>query len=543
MNEIVRASSGCGKSTLLVKRVKELLESGIDPSKMLIFTFTKYSAQDLVSKIGKVDGLTVGTMHSVFYSTLLDLWDKPTKPRLMSEAEIGFFVGRNKERDVEYKEAVLGLTNLINRGRGSYADKALLRKFTDHKDQNNLITFDDMLYKTLDLIKKYPDKAQKWQDKWSHIFVDEFQDSNALQVSLLQFLVAKGSHLFAIGDAKQAIYAFRGGESKFITDFDKYFGDHKISHLKKTYRLSKAVTKASNMFVQRVFFNEPEIETNNQSKGKFVCYDYGSVVSEMEDVLDSVKHTRDTLILTRNNNTLIPYQYKLIRDNISFMVLGEDYFYNDDTIKKLVSIATVLLEPSRATSSELSIICTLVAQKKYQGTIRFRTGSIMSFIESKCENDTFYWRVLDKIKKARSFCEKQSRLSAVFAYIVKEFDFVKYYSYGKSEDEIYAMKETIEAFVGVMCGIRNLREYAMLVERQKGNVEPPKLRLSTIHKSKGLEADDVFVVAINSDCDRTPDEDCLYYVAITRARENLWVSGSTKSPYLRLLKKIYEEIP
>lgn len=73
-------------------------------------------------------------------------------------------------------------------------------------------------------------------------------------------------------------------------------------------------------------------------------------------------------------------------------------------------------------------------------------------------------------------------------------------------------------------------------------IEHPKLRLSTIHKSKGLEADDVFIVAVNNEKDRTPDEDCLYYVAITRARENLWVSGSKSGTYFNILKNIYENM-
>lgn len=542
MNEIVRASSGCGKSTMLVRKVKELLENGVSPSKILIFTFTKYSALDLKDKIGKVDGLTIGTMHSVFYSALIDLWDKPKKPRLMSEYETSIFVANNKEKSVEYKEAMLGLTNVINKCTGSYYDNVLLNKFTLYKDQNNLITFDDMLYKTLDLINKYPSKAQKWQDKWQYIFVDEFQDCNALQVSLLQYLVANGNHLFAIGDAKQAIYSFRGGESKFIVNFDKYFGDHNISHLKKTYRLSKRVTQASNMFVQEVFPNEPAIETNNDVIGSFKCYSYFHIDNEREEVIGEINPKRDTLILTRNNATLIPYQYQLIRGNIPFMVLGEDYFYNEDSIKKLISMATVILEPSRATSTDLSIFCTLVAQKKQKDTLKFRSGNMESAIENKSVFDPFYATVLSRIKSARSVCSQYRKLNDVFSYIIKEFSFKKYYSYGKSEIEIDAMEMILQEFNIIMQSIRNLREYAMLVERQKGNVEHPNIRLSTIHKSKGLEADDVFVVAVNDDKSRTPDEDCLYYVAITRAKENLWVSGLYGGTYLKLLKNIYENM-
>ena len=135
-----------------------------------------------------------------------------------------------------------------------------------------------------------------------------------------------------------------------------------------------------------------------------------------------------------------------------------------------------------------------------------------------------------------------NNLGDVFNHIFNKFDFANYFTYGKSEYEILAFQEMKDELLKIMKNVRSLNEYAMLVERQKGNIKNPKLRLSTIHKSKGLEADDVFIVAINSTDSRTPDEDCVYYVAITRARENLWVSGSKSGTYFNILKNIYENM-
>jgi len=589
--ELVRASAGTGKSTVLIRRIKELIDSGIKPDSILAFTFTNYATDELKTRMKEYsEKITIGTMHAVFRNILIDCLKYNAEknklvfeqPELMSDFDIErtlsqLIVRYHSLKKKNIKDIILDITNLINSihipSRRLDDLNKLMCDFEEYKSRNNLITFDDMLYKTYFLLKNNKELSSKWSKRWEYIFVDEFQDSNLLQVELLRILSSHSKHLFAIGDYKQAIYGFRGGNPELMVNFNDYFHNAKFDVLSKTYRNSKAVLNIANQVTESFFSDKGEtiIETNSEEEGSFTTKEFKTRSQESHYIVSQLEEETDTMVLTRNNSQLLDIELELLKQNKRYKILGDTYFHTNKHVINLLNVALIINRPEKsATKCYLSTLkwfapymkksAKLAIQREYVNFNNLKKINVPEFSDTK-----HLINLYDKI----DYCLRLKNSSAG-DLLYTAYSIMNYEKYIKSSEQSMQAIESInfvEKFIDLCKSFKTLTELFDFVNNAKKVEHESKIRLSTIHKSKGLEADNVIIAGItkgvfphlskekqdeideevyflknvfdNPEDDEPHEEEerRLLYVAVTRARYNLLATTHCPSMFFKFLQK------
>lgn len=589
---LVKASAGSGKTFTLVNNIQKLIESGVNQESILAFTFTNYATDDLKLKLKDYPKITLGTMHSVFNTILMDLLNREAKkyklnfvrPTLMKDIDVEWFVKRYISKNLKAKkqlgknvnDIILAIQHKINnlllpRATSGELDRLIIA-FENHKKDNNLITFDDMLQKTYYLFRGNKEYAERWAKKWEYIFVDEFQDSNILQVELLKFLSSHHKNLFAIGDFKQSIYGFRGGNPDLLLNFNSHFSGAEISTLPKTYRNSKLITNLANGIVHEMFskFGEEPIDTNSEHLGEIEMKRFHSEDDEINYIVKNLSEEEDTLVLTRTNAEIVNIEIELIKKRIHYKILGDNYFYKNKHITNLLNLLVLFSFDETKKSTEY-ILSTLSWFSKFftkeSKNILLNKGISVSELRTiKLENvnDKKSLNMLaDKIQFVKTTAKSVSDI-AYRALATMSYD--EYIEDKEQKDEALVSKLTLQYFISAISDFNSITDVFNFIKLSKKAEHSSKIRLSTIHKSKGLEAEKVIIPfvekgkfplekkesnnafeepfdinSLNQEIQQKPkydeEEDRLLYVAITRPKTQLIITTHNPSYYFTILKK------
>lgn len=573
-NVCVTSSAGTGKTTTLIKRLKDMLDSGINPKDILVFTFTVAGADELKKRLGdNANGMTVGTMHSVFYSILRNIltYYGYKLPKVMKDYEVESKISdiAKKYKEIESmstRDIILEITNKINEIEIPTKSGGILSVFYDfeeYKNKENLCTYDDMLYKTYWYLKNNMDIREKFAYKWGYILVDEFQDSNLLQVELLKILSAKYHNLYVIGDAKQTIYGFRGSNHEYITNFKDYFKDAKIERLSKTYRTPKKVLSLVNSF-STSRLNEEPIETAIDKEGSVNCRAFTSVQDEVNYVARLNEESKDSLILSRTNAGLIFVEFELIKNSKKYSVIGNQYYYDVDHIRNMLNALLLISEPNMKMPTvicEVLKFCFPYMKKLTKDTILandFSFDELCDFMPDSWADRTSLKKFCHHIKyimKAQGIdgYNKNVNIQDVLIDIMSTFNYDKYIRSREDKNSLVASKQVICAFLEICDSFNNIDkksrnnvdELFSFIRKSKQLTHDSKIRLSTIHKAKGLEADNVFIIGVDDgvfpfgeeDTKEYDEEKRLFYVAITRPRDNLTITCHNPSVFFTFASK------
>lgn len=580
---MVMAGAGSGKTKVLTTRIAYLIsELGIPSSNILAVTFTNKAAKEMKDRIEAMLSIEtkymwVSTFHS-FCSRLLRMEIDHLPPFTKSFVIIDDEDSNKIVKDI-MKEEMLDeykpkeIRSLISKSKNfldfSIADPHLNniysivdKKYHQYLKENNLLDFDDLIIKTIELFKKNPDVLKRYQDKFQYVLVDEFQDTNTLQYNLMFMLSARYHNIFVVGDDFQSIYSFRGAKIENINRFRNSFLEHKLILLEENYRSTTQILDLANSIIEH---NPNQIKKkmfSSISEGQLPFYYHAdSAYDEVMFVIDKIKELivagdcySDFAILYRANYISRNFEDMLIRYQIPYKIYGGLSFFARKEIKDIIAYLRVLVhsdddfsfrriinEPKRkigpALLEKLSIeaknnnvslydaiptisgsgigITALKAFKDVMDTIRAQIENVClrDLVDLILEN-TGYEEALKKDED--SYHDRIGNVKELKSVLREAEEFY--------EDDNHTKLELM------------LSDLALRTDNEDDDFDNDNcVRLSTYHQVKGLEFKNVFMVAMEENI--FPSQNCLKpeeieeerricYVGITRAKKKLYITNA-----------------
>lgn len=583
---LVIAGPGSGKTAVLVERAKNLvLEHGVNPSNILVITFTKAAANEMKQRFEKemehtrsanAGRVSFGTFHAIFFMVLKLAYHYESSNIITDEVKYKVIRELVLKNGLEFRDenelisGILGEISQIKNSRiplehfystqcGETIFRDIYREYNEYLRKHRLIDFDDMLTMTYELFQERPDILNAWQKKYQYILVDEFQDINQIQYDIVKMLALPENNLFMVGDDDQSIYRFRGSKPEIMLHVPVDYPDLKQIQLDVNYRCHPDIIEASlnligrnrERFPKRIISaqNAESIENEIDCKGKQVVKicsfekqkdEIAYILKHIEDKVKSGYNLSDVAILFRTNIQPRFLMEQLMAYNIDFKTRDQIPNLYDHWIAKDIRAYMDIARGSRSRSDFLMI---LNKPKRYISRDSLCESQV-AFDEWEKIYDEQPW-IAERIEKLHydiKMLEKMS-LYAAINYIrhgIGYDDYITEYAEYRniSKEDLFDVLEELQASAK---GYKNydawelhMQEYAdeLREKARKKNENPNAVTLSTLHSAKGLEFKSVFIIDVNEEIipykkavlDKDIEEERrLFYVGMTRAIEELTI--------------------
>lgn len=576
---LVIAGAGSGKTKTLTYRVARLIESGVNPENILLLTFTKKAADEMLnravaildSRCQKVAG---GTFHSFSnyilrkYSTLLDLKNNFTIiDRADAEDVINHIRGKvigKQEKRFPRKGTILDIySKAINKNmtasavieseynQFSHAEEKIneiSKEYITYKRANSLLDYDDLLLYLRTLLQSNEEIRKKLSNQYKYILIDEYQDTNALQADIIKLLASEHSNVMAVGDDSQSIYSFRGANFRNILDFPKIFEGTKIIKLEQNYRSSQnilaltncIIEKAKEKYTKHLFSNieNPEkpalICTNDmQTEAEFVAQ---RIIELQEEDIS----LNDIAVLCRSARMTYNLEIELAKRAIPYKKFGGLKFIETAHVKDVIAHLRVVLNPQDIISLNRILLLlngvgnqTAMRLLPMLTTDKVETDKMMLPSKSSAGIKNLFMVLEQQRKNLQKPSEIVEKILAYYEPILIE----------KYDDYTKRLKD-LEHFLYLSSQYHSLEDFlsdlaleppdSSVSEVEDGAQKDEYLTLSTIHSAKGLEWKAVFIIgavdgrfpsvySFNSE-EELDEELRLMYVAATRAKTHLYIT-------------------
>lgn len=576
---LVIAGAGSGKTKVLTTRIANLIESGIKSSNILAITFTNKAANEMRSRVENLIGshyAFVGTFHSFGLKiikenreklgltnnfTIVDTEDvnsiikKILKDMLIDTKDCSPSFIRNK---ISFIKNNMLTDGEIEKYLTTPPEKIAIKVFYEYQrvlKRNNAIDFDDLLQKPVELFRNNLDILEHYQDKYPYILIDEYQDTNEVQYKLVKMLTRKYQNLFVVGDPSQSIYAFRGANYQNILNFEKDFPNCEVIKLPQNYRSTQIILDAANDVIKH----------NSQRKDLDLFSDLGNGVkikyirsfndeAEVKRVIDEIKNLqtngynlKDIAVFYRTNAQSQLIERSLVIENIPYKVFGSYYFYKRKEIKDLLSYLKLINNPRDDVALKRIINEPKrgIGEKTIENLERLaniENKSIFEVIESGKELE-FKNLILELAKLSLNvslteLVDKVLELSKMKAILEKEAENEISGSRLDNLMEFRSVTQQYEKQTGSVNLNDFLDEVSLVADATEYSVDSDAVTLMTIHSAKGLEFKVVFIIGLEENIlphanslyekDELEEERRLMYVAITRAKERLYLLNAKK---------------
>ncbi|MDI7202332.1 ATP-dependent helicase [Leptospira santarosai] len=598
---LVLAGAGTGKTKTIVSRLAQLVSSGVPASSILLLTFTRKAAREMIlrasfvgdKRCAEVQG---GTFHSFCSGvlrrfapvlgissgfTILDDSDTlDVFQFLRNEKDFGKTKSRFPSNETlisiygEIRNTGKSLRSVLEKDYPLFLQKTkdisqIFKDYKSYKAERSLLDYDDLLYFTRDLLADHSEVRNALSEKYRFIMVDEFQDTNKVQAHIVCLLASEHSNLMVVGDDAQCIYTFRGASVRGILDFPKIFPNTKTIFLEKNYRSTASILNLANVVLRN--FSE------KYDKQLFTDNENGPIpnVLQFEDELEEAEGIAKILLQKKeegvpfkkmsvlfragwNSNQL---ELVLAKRNIPFVKFGGRKFIETAHIKDLLSFLKLLVNPLDSVSwvRILKLIPGIGNSKANDILDKIRKSS-GSFEVLSGENgtaiDTYLSPLYRLYLKHKEMNSKVKKIAS---------DFIDYYRIllEKNYDDSKRRSEDLDSVLGFSLKYSSLGDFlsdltlehaSLSLDKIKpDHTETDLLHLSTVHSAKGLEFDLVFIlnategVFPSSKNIDVEEERRLFYVAITRARKELYftkpsLAQSRSGPYYTNLSRFLSEI-
>ena len=576
---LVLAGAGSGKTKVLTSRIAYLIENGVSPDNILAITFTNKAAKEMKDRVIKLIGMDaksiqISTFHSLGLKlikenyarlgyksnfVILDSDDTLTVvKKLMKEMNLNpkFYNARDIRNKISSAKNELLSPIEYTKMEFDRNITSLYERYVSKLKINNSVDFDDLLILPIKLFKEYPEILKYYQDKYKYVLIDEYQDNNEAQYIFSKMLCNNHKNIFVVGDNDQAIYAFRGANYKNILNFEKDYPNCKVILLEENYRSTQNILDAANSVIKHnKMRKDKNLWCNNDigSKVKYIKADSDKeeceyVSNKIKELHDNNVSYEDIAILYRTNAQSRLIEEEMLKNGIPYRIVGSFYFYNRKEIKDLlcylrlinnpdddVSLLRVINTPKRGIGDKtIENISNIANEKKISLFDAISTGKELWFknlileMQKECENLTLTDMVELVLKRSGlrdELANDKSLESEIRLENLEEFK-----SITKGYEEEY----------GVISLMDFLNEVSLVSDISEHQDSSNKVSLMTIHAVKGLEFDNVFIVGMeegifphyNSINEGTmaaiEEERRLCYVAITRAKKNLWMLNARK---------------
>lgn len=576
---LVLAGAGSGKTKVLTSRIAYLIEQGVRIDNILAITFTNKAAKEMKDRVMRLIGMDaksiqISTFHSlglrIIKENYAKLGYKSNFVILDSDDTLTVVKKIMKELNINPKYYnARDIRNKISSAKNEllspkeYAkmefDRNVIAVYESYNSKlmiNNSVDFDDLLILPIKLFKQYPEVLKYYQDKYQYVLIDEYQDTNEAQYIFSKMLCNNHKNIFVVGDNDQAIYAFRGANYKNILNFEKDYPDAKVILLEENYRSTQNILDAANSVIKHnKMRKDKNLWCNNDigSKVKYIKTDSDRdeceyVSSKIKELHDGNVSYEDMAILYRTNAQSRLIEEEMLKNGIPYRIVGSFYFYNRKEIKDLLCYLRLINNPLDDVSL-LRVINTPkrgIGNKTLENLSEKANNEKVSLFEAIDSGKELSFKNL--ILKMQKECETLT-LTEMVELILKESGLREELVNEKSlEAEIRL--ENLEEFKSITKGYEEengvisltdfLNEVSLVSDISEHQDSSNKVSLMTIHAVKGLEFDNVFIVGMeegifphyNSINEGTmaaiEEERRLCYVAITRAKKNLWMLNARR---------------
>lgn len=574
---LVLAGPGSGKTMTIVERIRYLIDDQVRPEEILVITFTKYAAAEMKTRLnrqlkGKAAALTVGTFHGIYYGILK--WAYKFGPQnILSEEEkrqliIGIVSGLEEfdEQDMEdFLQNVATEIGVIKNNRlqiDEYEAKCckpeqfrtIYREYEIRRKKIRKIDFDDMLVLCYELFVSRPDILKKWQEKFTHILIDEFQDINQVQYDVIKMLAAPQNNLFVVGDDDQSIYGFRGADAGLMFQFRDDFPQAEQIVLDVNYRSTSNIMKNA---LKVIAHNEvrfvKDIHTekgagaslhvqevrDSQEEAEYVCREIAARVAEGV-VPESIA------VLYRIHTDARALVEKLVESNISFQMKEHMPNIYEHFIARDIQSYFRLALGKGARSDLLQVMnrpARYLSRESVSGSSNVDFEALRKFY---CEKDWMQDRIdqfewdLKMLKKMAPYAGIQYMRKRIgYDIFLREYASARKLQVSDLFDILTEIEEASKSFASIEEWFEHITAYtsALKVKEQKKQDRREGIQLMTMHVAKGLEFDTVFIIQANEGRipykkalkeDSAEEERRLFYVAMTRAEEVLKIAYVTE---------------
>lgn len=582
---LVTAGAGSGKTRLLTHRVAYLIkECNVNPFNILAITFTNKAAGEMKERISSMvegaDKVWVSTFHSMCAKILrrdIDALYPFTKDFSIysesdSEKVLKEVMAEQGIADDKVKKALLRHLSNWKNGSQSLDEYILTHKdeyditrigqcmkaYQDKLQKNNALDFDDLLCKTEELFKTFPQILDYYANRFEYILVDEFQDTNIVQYNLVKMLSSRHGNLFVVGDEDQCIYSWRGANFQNIFNLKKDFPDVKIFKLERNYRSTNQIIKVANNVIKN---NTTRLNKNmwtDKGEGEkpilYNAYDERDealfVARNIQSLVSSGYEYKDIAVLMRVNALSRNLEEAFLTYNIPHRIFGGFKFYERVEIKNIIGYLRLFINPRDDVS--FARIINFPKRGIGDGTLaklqelNYSRSLLENVLSKEIESSSLYKKFLPFIESYRK-AERLDRkpLSKFVDGVLKAFSIRSAYNIKDEEDmnrllNIEQFMSSVKEFetLNPEAGLSEFLESITLSSDTDDIGEVGAVTLATVHAVKGLEFKVVFIVgleegifplsrALNSTYE-LEEERRLMYVALTRAEERLYLTHASK---------------
>jgi DNA helicase-2/ATP-dependent DNA helicase PcrA len=576
------AGAGSGKTRVVEYRALNLVLHHIDPRSILLLTFTRKAARTMLSRASQHDArcaeIEGGTFHSFAFKILekyhrqigfaqnfsfLDEQDAQDVLNLLSE-RLGFLEDKERfPRKDTLRQLIsasfnrnLYIENILEKDYPHFLHlaekiKNLRQEFVKYKLGKNLVDYDDMLLYLKAMLKQEA-LNQKIASRYRYIMVDEFQDTNKIQAEIVYLLGKNHKNVMAVGDDTQSIYSFRGAHHKNMFEFPKLFSGTKIITLQTNYRSRQPILDLANALIEEAKEKYTKIlqaeKTGGEKPGLFFFQNREDeaewVAGQIKSLRDETGELAEIAVLFRSNYLSALLQLELAKRNIPFVVYGGMRFIETAHVKDILAHLRAILNPQDELAWKR---CLMLIEKVGPRTAEKIYTEIMSkknFLDQ-----------LGKFSQGKPYLQKLKPLAKLFSKLRSEKktaaeqvkETIHYYSplmknlfddYHRRQDDLRALAEiasrynSLRKFIADFVTIEPPEKSISSLAGKKQDEAP--VVLSTIHSAKGLEWENVFIISLVDGClpvsyaledeQDLEEERRLFYVAITRAKDRLYLS-------------------
>ncbi|HEY0323143.1 MAG TPA: UvrD-helicase domain-containing protein [Pyrinomonadaceae bacterium] len=599
---LILAGAGSGKTRVITFRIAYLIaERGVAPHNILAVTFTNKAAEEMRNRVSQLlkghmlgSAPLISTFHSLCvrvlrqeieklqegYTRSFTIYDQDDSVRLVKACikDLGY-----DEKQLGQRAVQAAISSAKNRGedaesyaaRVEYGDEkraAIARIFRLYQERlvnNNALDFDDLLIKTVQLLRRVAEVREKYNERFRYILVDEYQDTNSLQFALIRFLTEKQQNICVVGDEDQSIYRWRGADISNILNFEEHYPNAKVIRLEENYRSTQNILDVAGAVVRNNTERKGKsLWTSNPSGERLRYYQAFDGDAEARFVAAKIEEHRRVdadlraAVLYRTNAQSRVFEEALRRAGIPYNIVGGFSFYERAEVRDIISYLKLALNPHDSIALQRVInspargigkqtLDELARRAKDYGVSYWETLSIMTeqteglAARAVSALKSFQKIITDLVSTVQSASATESPVSDVVKAAILDTGYSNALK-AENNDEAEARLENLQELVNAAVdydeqegeGLRDFIDHAALVSDVDQYKRDAAVTLMTMHAAKGLEFPLVFIVGLEdglfphsraaTDPAELEEERRLCYVAITRAERFLYLTHAMK---------------
>lgn len=584
---LVFAGAGSGKTRVLTYKIWHLIKENLfKPNEILALTFTNKAAAEMKVRIQEsisCDGVNVGTFHSIGarmlrmhitslddnYNSSFTIYDTADQKSVIKQVIDNLNLSEFKELNVgflkmqidKFKNANLSIKDIESKSQ-TFEDEKIVEVYKAYCDtlrSNNALDFNDLLLLPIRLLKENKKILDYYQKSWKYVLVDEFQDTNSPQFEIVSLLAGKHQNITVVGDDDQSIYGWRGANiDNILTNFQDTFAKNIVIKLEKNYRSTQRILDGAWSVVSNNSNRAEKKLVATRGKGeKISLISTGSDEEESNAICDSIKSEiklnkntfKDFAVLYRTNAQSRSIEQAMVKEGLPYNIVGGTKFYDRKEIKDVLAYLTLVANNSDdvALNRIINFPVRGIGEKSIKMFIDIAAKNKSSLFDSleMCRELKLRGKQQDSIESFHASITKFSNLletldpKELLRTLLEEFNIENYYKNNPAEqdryDNIQELKASVDKFSDQTGGNLKdfLQEISLFTDIDEWDDKENSITLMTVHAAKGLEFSTVFVagleqglfplVRIDDGPDQMEEERRLFYVAVTRAMNQVYL--------------------